>query len=73
MESLIIPIYCILPTIPRSKLREAVLAFHGGHALAELGSWLLAADGADSLGPWSIVVIFAPALGIRGLVGNEGI
>jgi len=36
-----------------------VLAFHGGHALAELGSWLLAADGEDSLGPWSIVVIFA--------------
>ena len=38
---------------------EVVLAFHAGHALAELGSWLLAADGADSLGPWSIVVIFA--------------
>ncbi|CAE7654914.1 icmt-1 [Symbiodinium necroappetens] len=36
-----------------------VLAFHGGHALAELGSWLLAADGEGSLGPWSIVVIFA--------------
>ncbi|CAE7445995.1 Ammecr1l, partial [Symbiodinium pilosum] len=36
----------------------AFLAFHGGHALAELRSWLLAADGADSLGPWSIVVIF---------------
>ena len=41
---------------------KGVLAFHGGHALAELGSWLLAADGEDSLGPWSIVVIFAGSL-----------
>ena len=40
---------------------EAALAFHGGHALSELGAWLLAADGADSLGPWSLVVIFAGA------------
>eukprot|EP00930_Biecheleria_cincta_P054043 TRINITY_DN3991_c1_g1_i1.p1 TRINITY_DN3991_c1_g1~~TRINITY_DN3991_c1_g1_i1.p1 ORF type:complete len:503 (+),score=119.62 TRINITY_DN3991_c1_g1_i1:104-1612(+) len=34
------------------------LALHAGHASAESVAWLVAADGEDSLGPWSIVVVF---------------
>ncbi|CAJ1395755.1 unnamed protein product [Effrenium voratum] len=44
----------------------AALAFHAGHAFVECGAWAFALDGDDSLGPWTLVVVFACILYLQG-------
>jgi len=40
----------------------ATFGLHSGHALSEIFLWCLSWDGEDSLGPWSILVVFASVL-----------
>uniref|UniRef100_A0A7S2VMF5 Protein-S-isoprenylcysteine O-methyltransferase n=1 Tax=Zooxanthella nutricula TaxID=1333877 RepID=A0A7S2VMF5_9DINO len=40
----------------------ATFGLHSGVALSELALWTLGRDGEDSVGPWSLVVIFASVL-----------